>query len=184
MWFADQRLRDISRCLETLGHTVESAVGVYVRHDPAGPVTYRWLHSIAQLRFALALCADLLSTYVADTPEELQLTHRGSNMMEEFVDFLSSRLLRDNLQDLSMYLAKHITRRHGMQILRCLYNQGLQFVLPVALHQQVRFIKRLSLETTSAYSCTLSYMYYLNHGALVHMHFLGARPKAKKFVYT
>ena len=138
MWIADQRQNDISRSLETLGLIVESAVQVYVRHDPAGPVTYKWLHSIAQLRFAMALCADLLSTYVAGTPEKLPLTHRGSKMMEELVEFLSTLLLRENLQELSMYLAKHLSRRHGMKILRCLYNQGLQFVLPVALHQHVR----------------------------------------------
>ena len=138
MWFAAQKQTDVLRCLETLRHTVESAVQVYVRHDPAGPVTYEWLHSIAQLRFALSLFADMLNTYIADTPEKKVLTHRGSKMMQELVEFLSSLLLRDNLQELSMYLAKHLARRHGMKILRCLYNQGHKFVLPVALHQQVR----------------------------------------------
>ena len=116
---------------------MESAVQSYVRHDPAGPVTYEWLHSIAQLRFALTLFADLLSTYVADTPEKVPLTHRDSKMMEELVEFLSTLLLRENLQELSMYLAKHLARRHGMKILRCLYNQGHNYVLPVVLHQQV-----------------------------------------------
>ena len=146
MWIADKRMSDVCRSLQTLGLIVESAVQVYARHDPAGPVTYRWLHSIAQLRFALALCADLLSTHVADTPEKLPLTHRGSKMMEELVGFLSTLLLRDNLQQLSMYLAKHLSRRHGMKILRCLYTQGLQFVLPVALHQQVRCTRKSSLK--------------------------------------
>ena len=159
MWITDQRQKDISRSLETLGHIVESAVHVYVRHDPAGPVTYTWLHSIAQLRFALALCADLLSTYVADTPDKLLLTHRASKMMEELVEFLSTLLLRDDVQELSMYLAKHLSRRHGMKILRCLYNQGLQFVLPIALHQQVRCKRKLSLKQTpillhSSHSCS------------------------------
>ena len=138
MWIADQRQTDVLRSLETLGHTVESAVQVYIRHEPASPVTYRLLHSIAQLRFALALFADMLNTYVADTPEKKGLTHRGSKMMEELVEFISICLLRENLQELSMYLAKHLARRHGMKILRCLYNQGHAFVLPVALHQQVR----------------------------------------------
>ena len=138
MWIADQRHTDFLRSLETLRHTVESAVQVYVRHDSVGPVTYRWLHSIAQLRFALAVFADMLSTYVADTPEKKPLTHRGSKMMEELIEILSNCLLRDNLQELSMYLAKHLARRHSMKIFRHLYNQGHKFVLPVALHQQVR----------------------------------------------
>ena len=148
MWITDRQKKDVCRnsleleTLETLGLIVESAVQVYISHDPAGPVTYRWLHSIAQLRFALALCADLLSTHVADTPDKLPLTHRASRMMEELVEFLSTVLLRENLQELSMYLAKHLSRRHGMKILRCLYNQGLKFVLPVALHQQVRCTKK------------------------------------------
>ena len=146
MWIADKQMSDVCRSLETLRLKVESAVQVYVSHDPAGPVTYRWLHSIAQLRFALALCADQLSTHVADTPEKLPLTHRAFKMMEELVRFLSTYLLRDNLQELSMYLAKHLSRRHGMKTLRCLYNQGLQFVLPVALHQQVRCTRKLSLK--------------------------------------
>lgn len=137
-WSAEQGQKDIGRSLEILGHIVESAVQVYVRHDPASPVTYRWLHSVAQLRFALAICADLLSTYVADPPEKLQLAQHGSRMVEELVEFLSSLLLQENLQELSMYLAKHLSRRHGMKTLRCLYNKGHIFVLPRALHQQVR----------------------------------------------
>ena len=141
IWIADQRSKDISRSLETLGHIVESAVQVYVRHDPARPVTYRWLHSIAHLRFALALFADMLSVYVADTPEKLSLTPRDAKMLGELVKFLSPLLLRENLQELSMYLAKHLARRHGMKILRCLYNQGHRFVLPLALHQQVSCTK-------------------------------------------
>ena len=127
--------------METLGHIVESAVQVYVRHDPARPVTYRWLHSIAHLRFALALFADMLSVYVADTPEKLSLTPRDAKMLGELVKFLSPLLLRENLQELSMYLAKHLARRHGMKTLRCLYNQGHRFVLPLALHQQVSCTK-------------------------------------------
>ena len=138
MWSAEQGQKDIGRSLETIGHIVESAVQVYVRHDPARPVTYSWLHSIAQLRFSLALCADLLSQYVADTPEKLQLTQHGSRMIKELVEFLSHLLLRENLQELSMYLAKHLSRRHGTKTLRSLYNQGHKFVLPIALHQQVR----------------------------------------------
>ena len=144
MWIADQRQTNVLRSLETLGHIVESAVLEYVRHDPAKTVTYRWLHSIAQLRFALALSADMLSTYVADTPEKLPLTHRGSELMKEFVEFLSTRLLREELQDLSMYLAKHLARRHGMKTLRCLYHQQHKFVLPENLHQQVRCTKHLT----------------------------------------
>ena len=137
MWIADQRHTNVSRSLETLGHIVESAVQVYVRHDPTKTVTYRWLHSIAQLRFALALFADMLNTYVADTPEKLPLTHWGSKMLEELIEYLSTVLLRDTLHDLSLYLAKHLARRHGMKILRCLYNQGHRFVLPRALRQEV-----------------------------------------------
>ncbi len=109
-----------------------------MQHDPARPVTYRWLRSIAHLRFALAVLADMLSMYVADTPEKLSLTPRDSKMLEELVKFLSPLLLRENLQGLSMYLAKHLARRHGMKTLKCLYNQGHRFVLPLALHQQVR----------------------------------------------
>ena len=138
MWSAEQEEKNFSRYLETLGHILESAVQVYFLHDPAGPVTYCWLHSIAQLRFALALCADLLSTYIADTPEKLQLTQHDSRMIKELVEFLSHLLLRENLQELSMYLAKHLSRRHGTKTLRSLYNQGHKFVLPIALHQQVR----------------------------------------------
>ena len=141
IWIADQRSKDISRSLETLGHIVESAIQVYVRHDPARPVTYRWLRSIAHLRFALGLFGDMLSSYVADTPDKLPLTARNSKMLGELVEFLSPLLLRENLQELSLYLAKHLARRHGMKILRCLYNQGHRFVLPRALHQQVSCTK-------------------------------------------
>ena len=145
MWSAEQEEKNFSRYLETLGHILESAVQVYFLHDPAGPVTYCWLHSIAQLRFALALCADLLSTYIADTPEKLQLTPQGSRMVEELVNSLSIYLLNKNLQELSMYLAKHLSRRHGMKTLRSLYNQGYIFVLPIALHQQVRKMQQTSI---------------------------------------
>ena len=143
MWIADQRQKNVLRSLETLGHIVESAVKVYVQHDPAKTVTYRWLHSVAQLRFVLAFLADMLNTYVADTPEKLPLTHRGSKMLEELIEYLSTVLLRDTLQDLSLYLAKHLARRHSMKMLRCLYNQGHRFVLPRALHQQVMCIRKV-----------------------------------------
>ena len=148
MWSAEQEEKNFSRYLETLGHVLESAVPVYFLHDPARPITYSWLHSIAQLRFALALCADVLSTYVADSPEKLQLTPQGSRMVEELVYSLSCYLPNENLQELSMYLAKHLSRRHGMKTLRSLYNQGYGFVLPVALHQQVRCSKRTLLFPT------------------------------------
>ena len=143
MWIADQKQTNVLRSLETLGHIVELAVPVYVRHDPAKTVTYRWLHSIAQLRFVLALFADMLNTHVADTPEKLPLTHRESKMLEELIEYLSTVLLRDTFQDLSLYLAKHLARRHSMKILRCLYNQGHRFVLPRALHQQVMCIRKV-----------------------------------------
>ena len=143
MWIADQRQTNVLRSLETLEHIVVSAVQVYVRHDPAKTVTYRCLHSIAQLRFVLALFADMLNTHVADTPEKLPLTHRGSKMLEELIEYLSTVLLRDALQDLSLYLAKHLARRYSMKILRCLYNQGHSFVLPRALHQQVMCIRKV-----------------------------------------
>lgn len=110
----------------------------YSRHNPEAPPTFRWLNDIAQLRFALALSADYLCTYVAETPEKIALKHRSRMMMEQFVALLSACLRKPQLEDLSLYLAKQIARRHGMVLLKRL-NQEHSFVLPVSLQQhQVR----------------------------------------------
>ena len=122
---------------------MESAVQSYSRHDPEAPPTFKWLNDIAQLRFALALSADYLCTYVAETPEKIALKHRSRMMMEQFVALLSACLQKPQLQDLSLYLAKQIARRHGMVLLKRL-NQEHSFVLPVSL-QQHQVLKTMHL---------------------------------------
>lgn len=134
-----QGRRDIARSLERLGDLLESSIQAYAQQISKAQPPFKWLNAIAQLRFALAVSADYLCMYVADTPEKRALNPRGRMMMDQFVALLSGCLQRPELQDLSLYLAKQIARRHGMIILKRLYNQGHEFVLPPSLQQsQVR----------------------------------------------
>ena len=64
-------------------------------------------------------------------------------MMDQFVALLSACLQKPQLQDLSLYLAKQIARRHGMVLLKRL-NQEHSFVLPVSL-QQHQVLKTMHL---------------------------------------
>lgn len=129
-----QDRKDIACSLEKLGNLLESSIQSYARHDPEAPPTFKWLNDIAQLRIALALSADYLCMYVAETPEKRTLKQRSQMMLEQFVVLLSACLQRPQLQDLSLYLAKQIARRHGMIMLKRL-NQEYSFVLPLSLQQ-------------------------------------------------
>ena len=134
-----QGKRRISWSVEKLGHILESSIHSYDRHSPKDPPTFKWLNDIAQLRFALALSADYLCMYVAETSEEKPLKLRDQRMMDQFVTLLSACLQEPRLEVLSLFLAKQIARRHGMIMLKRLYNQGHLFVLPLSLQQvQVR----------------------------------------------
>lgn len=129
-----QDRRDIACSLEELGNLLESSIQSYARHNPEAPPTFKWLNDIAQLRIVLALSADYLCMYVAETPEKRILKQRSQMMLEQFVDLLSACLQKPQLQDLSLYLAKQIARRHGMIMLKRL-NQEHSFVLPLSLQQ-------------------------------------------------
>ena len=129
-----QDRRGMARSLENLGGVLESSIQSYARHNPEAPPTFKWLNDIAQLRIALALSADYLCMYVAETQEKRPVEYRDRMMLDQFVDLLSACLQRPQMQDLSLYLAKQIARRHGMVMLKHL-NQEHSFVLPLYLQQ-------------------------------------------------
>ena len=125
---------NIASSLEKMGNLLESAIQSYSRHNPVAPPTFKWLNDIAQLRMVLALSADYLCMYVADTPEKRAMNRRSQLMMDQFVHLLSVCLRKPQVQELSLYLAKQIARRHGMNMLKRQYRVN-SFVLPLSLQQ-------------------------------------------------
>ena len=133
-WLHLQERYDLERLLERLQREIESSLQPFVKHGQGSPPNYRWLCGIAQLRHCLSFTADILNKYVKDSPERQQLNIRGNNVLIQFVRFLSEVLLRNELQDLTLYLSKQIARRHGMKALRTMFSQGHHYVLPRSLH--------------------------------------------------
>ena len=129
-----QDRNDIACSLENLGNILESAIQSYSRHNPVAPPTFKWLNDIAHLRMVLAMSADYLCMYVAETPEKRAMNRRSQLMMDQFVALLSVCLQKPQVQELSLFLAKQIARRHGMNVLQCLYRVH-SFVLPLSLQQ-------------------------------------------------
>ena len=123
-----------ARFLERLHQKIESSLRPFTEHDPQLHSSFRWLHSVAQLRCCLSIVADILNDHVKNSPTRPALSRRGQHALSELVQLLANVLLRDEFQDLSLYLSKQIARKHGMKSLRAMFSQGLHFVLPKSLH--------------------------------------------------
>ena len=130
---------NIVKHIEKLSHQLELSITTYSSYTQGSPVTFKWLHSVAQIRVCLHYVADLLVTHcVGDSSNDL--SHRGQMMLKQMLQFLSEALQREELQDLTLYLMKQIARRYGMKILSDLYDRGYKFVLPKRFHcDEVRF---------------------------------------------
>jgi hypothetical protein len=123
-----------ARFLESLCQKIESSLRPFTEHDPQLHSSFRWLHSVAQLRCCLSIVADILNDHVKESPTRPALSRRGQHALSELVQLLANVLLRDEFQDLALYLSKQIARKHGMKSLRAMFSQGLHFVLPKSLH--------------------------------------------------
>ena len=121
------------KLIEKLSHQLEYSITTYSSHTQGSPVTFKWLHSVAQIRVCLHFVADLLVTHCVNDSSD-NLSHRGQMMLKQMLQFLSDALQREELQNLTLYLMKQIARRYGMKNLTDLYDRGYKFVLPTRFH--------------------------------------------------
>ena len=120
--------------LEQLRLQIESSLRAFLDHTVDSFPSFRWLHSIAQLRFCLSSVADILDDYVTDSPGRHRLNKREQALLTQLLEFLFEVIQRDELGDLALYLSKQIARKYGINTLRTMYNQGHHYVLPQYLH--------------------------------------------------